>query len=283
MQSVTYSPDGRHIISGSYDNMIRVWDAETGAAVGKPLEGHSGFVQSVAYSPDGRHIISGSWDNAIRIWDAETGAAVGKPLEGHSGGVESVAYSPDGRHIISGSYDTTIRIWDAKTGAPVGKPLEGYSRSVQSVAYSPDGCHIISASLDNMIRIWDADAHSAVGRPLEGETASAVSIAYCPNGQTVDYGSDHSTTHVSELSLPKPSSAFNPIHVHFFAQPDSRGWIRDSGGGLLYWVPPDCRSGLHSPAPITIPVRFHDRTVSLDFGDFAFGTAWTQIFNSVQV
>jgi WD40 repeat protein len=83
--SVAYSPDGRHIVSGSYDRTIRIWDAETGAAVGNPLEGHTLSVSSVAYSPDGRHIISGSGsdDKTIRIWDAETGDAVGKPLEGH--------------------------------------------------------------------------------------------------------------------------------------------------------------------------------------------------------
>ena len=85
--SVAYSPDGQRIISGSYDKTIRIWDAETSAAVGKPLEGHSGWVESVAYSPDGQHIISGSEDKTIRIWDAETGAAFGEPIEGHVSGV----------------------------------------------------------------------------------------------------------------------------------------------------------------------------------------------------
>ena len=57
-----YSPDGRHIMSGSVDKTIRMWDAKTGSAVGKPFEGHTGSVWSVAYSPDGRYIISGSAD-----------------------------------------------------------------------------------------------------------------------------------------------------------------------------------------------------------------------------
>jgi WD40 repeat protein len=74
---VAYSPDGQHIISGSSDCTIRIWDAETGAPVGKPLVGHTGGVGSVAYSPGGQHIISGSYDSTIRIWDAETGAPVG--------------------------------------------------------------------------------------------------------------------------------------------------------------------------------------------------------------
>jgi WD40 repeat protein len=83
VRSVSYSPDGRHIVSGSDDKTIRIWDAETGAAVGGPLEGHTGSVLSVAYSPDGRHIVSGSDDKTIQIWDAATGVAVGEPLKGH--------------------------------------------------------------------------------------------------------------------------------------------------------------------------------------------------------
>src|SRR5258706_13914035 len=82
--SVAYSPDGRHIISGSYDGTIRVWDAETIAAVGNPLKGHVSLVRSVGYSPDGRHIISASDDGTIRIWGAETGAEVCGPFHGHN-------------------------------------------------------------------------------------------------------------------------------------------------------------------------------------------------------
>ena len=71
MWSVAYSPNGQHIISGSLDKTIQIWDAETGAAVGRPLEGHIRSVTSVAYSPSGRHIVSGSNDNTIRVWDSD--------------------------------------------------------------------------------------------------------------------------------------------------------------------------------------------------------------------
>ena len=84
IESICCSPNGYHIVTGSLDKTIRIWDVETGAAVSNPLMGHTDRVKSVAYSPTGQHIISGSNDRSIRIWDAETGAAVGKPLEGHT-------------------------------------------------------------------------------------------------------------------------------------------------------------------------------------------------------
>ena len=56
-----------HIISGSDNGTIQIWDAETGTAV---EEGHTDSVLSVAYSPDGQHIVSGSRDGTTRVWDS---------------------------------------------------------------------------------------------------------------------------------------------------------------------------------------------------------------------
>ena len=66
--SVSFSPDGRRIVSGSSDRTIRIWDAESGQELLK-LEGHSSYVSSVSFSPDGRRIVSGGDDRTIRIWD----------------------------------------------------------------------------------------------------------------------------------------------------------------------------------------------------------------------
>jgi WD40 repeat protein len=220
--------------------------------------------------------------DTIRIWNAETGAVVGKPLEGHSDRVRSVAYSPDGRHIISGSDDNTIRIWDAETSAAVGKPLSGHTSNVTSVAYSPDGRYIISGSDDKTIRIWDAEISIGVGRPLEGEIANVRTVACSPNEQHMVSGSNSNAIRVSGPSSHQRSSSRNPVHAHFYSEPDSQGWVRDSDGGLLYWVPLDCRRGLHSSALITIPPTSDVRSVSLDFEEFAFGPAWPTIFSSAQ-
>ena len=63
------SPDGARIVSGSFDETVRVWDSATGECTAT-LEGHTGWVMSVAFSPDGTGIMSGSRDETLRVWDS---------------------------------------------------------------------------------------------------------------------------------------------------------------------------------------------------------------------
>ena len=67
-----FSPDGAHIVSGSGDQTVRIWDAMSGAPIGEPLQVHSDWVTSVVFSPDGAHVVSGSDHNRVQICDAMT-------------------------------------------------------------------------------------------------------------------------------------------------------------------------------------------------------------------
>jgi WD40 repeat protein len=67
VRSIAYSPDGRHIVSGGSDQVIRIWNAKTGVGLGEPLKGHEDGVFSVTYSSDVHNIVSGSRDRTIRI------------------------------------------------------------------------------------------------------------------------------------------------------------------------------------------------------------------------
>jgi WD40 repeat protein len=66
--SVAFSPDGAHVLTGSFDRTGRLWDASTGQEI-RAFTGHDDSVSSVAFSPDGAHVLSGSWDKTARLWN----------------------------------------------------------------------------------------------------------------------------------------------------------------------------------------------------------------------
>ncbi|PVF92434.1 hypothetical protein CPB86DRAFT_841613, partial [Serendipita vermifera] len=259
--SVAFSPDGRQVISGSHDNTIRLWDAETGQTIGEPFQGHTNQVWSVAFSPDGQQIVSGSSDKTIRLWDAKTGQPIGKPLQGHTDRVWSVAFSPNGQKIVSGSLDQTIRIWDAKTGQMIGKPLQGHTNRVNSVAFSPDSSKIISGSSDKTIRLWDAETGQSFENPLQDHTDSVNSVAFSPDGQQIPYGPHFSVPGFDNCTLSQD------------------GWVKSSDK-LLYWVPPSNRHGLQHPCILSIPTTGPHCATWIDFSHFQCGHDWIKVQGS---
>jgi uncharacterized protein with WD repeat len=184
VRSVSFSPDGKRIVSGSWDKTLKVWDAQTGLET-LTLKGHTNDVNSVSFSPDGKRIVSGSYDKTLKIWDAETGQET-LTLKGHSSSVTSVSFSPDGKRIVNGSNDNTVKVWDAETGQET-LTLRGHSGPVRSVSFSPDGKRIVSGSSDRTVKVWDAQT----GRErltLKAHSSFVLSVSFSPDGKRIVSG-----------------------------------------------------------------------------------------------
>ena len=110
VHSVSFSPDGNILASGSEDHTIKLWDVSNKQEL-LTLSEHSDRVLSLAFSPDGSILASANHDSNIFLWDVLSGQVIRK-LIGHSGPVYSVAFSPDGSTLASGSWDKTIKLWD---------------------------------------------------------------------------------------------------------------------------------------------------------------------------
>ena len=261
VMAVAFSPDGRRLASSNLtDQMLWLWDAQTGHPIGAALKGHTQPVTSVAFSPNGRLLTSGSEDHTLRLWDAQTGEPVETPLKGHKGRVTSISFSPNSHRLASGSDDATIRLWDTQTGQPIGTPLKGHADSVSSVAFSPDGARLASGSDDATIQLWDTQTGQPIGAPLKGHKTSVRSVAFSPDSRHLASGSMDFTLRLWNAQTGQPIGA--PLQGHTSSvtsvafSPDGRRLASGSWDETVrLW---DARTG----QPIGAPLKVTEGSVS---------------------
>ncbi|MDZ8228113.1 MAG: WD40 repeat domain-containing protein, partial [Nostoc sp. ChiVER01] len=147
--SVSFSPDGKTLASGSDDKTIKLWNLDTGKEI-RTLTGHDNFVWSVSFSPDGKTLASGSEDKTIKLWNLETAKEI-HTLTGHDNPVYSVSFSLDGKTLASGSRDKTIKLWN----------LDFWNLDLDTLIGR--SCDWVGGYLQNNLNVSESDRHLCDG------------------------------------------------------------------------------------------------------------------------
>jgi WD40 repeat protein len=164
ISSVAFSADGKNIVSGSYDQTVRLWQVATGrelATLQTPQ-----VIHGVAISPDGRTIAAATGNRFasdddrtpsrpgnVILWEVAT-RKERATLSAHESSARAVVFSPDGKILASGGYDGSIKLWEPEK-AKERATLRGHQGYVYSLAFAPDGRTVASAGVDSTVRVWD--------------------------------------------------------------------------------------------------------------------------------
>jgi len=107
LMMASFSPEGRRVVTASYDQTAVVWDAATGQPLTEPMK-HAHGVDSASFSPDGKWIVTssgnfegdgGGSDGEIRVWNATTGKEMAEPIYPEFM-IESASFSLDGTQLL---------------------------------------------------------------------------------------------------------------------------------------------------------------------------------------
>jgi WD40 repeat protein/serine/threonine protein kinase len=159
---LTFTPDGKQVLSGGWDHAIRIWDAADGHQI-RVIKADQGWLQSLAISRDGTRIASGGEHGTVKVWDAAKGTNVAE-LKGHTGYVNSLAFRRDGRQLVStsgGDDGSPGRVIVGEPGARalITLPLPPHDMDCRS-ALSPDGRRL-ATPWGTSVKLWDMTSPAA--------------------------------------------------------------------------------------------------------------------------
>ncbi len=188
IQDLSFSTDGKLIVSVSKDKQLKMWDRETNE-VKWTVNGVTSY-ESVSVSPHLDRVAVAGNDKIPRIFDLKTGEEI-MALQGHSDIVNCVTFSPDGEQVATASYDTTVKVWSAN------------GECILTIGKKPSCRHMKIEGVIGLIgqQIADLISRGATGNP----------VRFKPQNETRSMPIDEISRRKSETAMSRASNFYEKI------------------------------------------------------------------------
>jgi len=243
---LTFSSDGKSLVSGSSDKTVKLWDVQTGGIV-KTFHGHIHSISSVSISADCTMIASGSFDKTIRLWDIQTEECL--CIIEQQGSIDSVSFSPtDPQHIISISSNKVWK-WDVN-GHQIPPTYTG-----AYIAFSPDSTQFALCN-QNVVTVQSSDSEEIMAEFYVTNNSTRY-CCFSPDSKLVAAAANN-TAYVWDVTSPDPHLVETFVHTAeitalVFSSPSSLISV-SMDSSLKFWkigtLSTDLGSTLFTPPPI---------------------------------
>ena len=194
--TISFSPKGNQLISGSLDKTVRLWNLED--RTHEVIRRHSAAIRRVLFSPDGQYIAVIDSDSQLVVSSSVQGEepiVISAPYSNAS----AITFSPQGDFLLTGGDDAIIRQWRlSELDAP---PVEiQHPASITSLAFHPAGNQLASAGANRDVYLWQLRDTIAITDTLRGHTGVITDIVYSPSGELLATSSRDNSIMLWELT-----------------------------------------------------------------------------------
>jgi len=193
VNSLSISPDGKSILSASFDASVKIWDFETGREI-STFEGFGASVNQAVYAAGGT-VIAACSDGTVRKFDAVSGREL-LSIAAHNGPVHSAVCNGDASVIATGGFDGLVKIW--KSGSLI-QTINAHDGPVTSLALSPDQTRVSSGSTDRTVKEWNI-ANGTMLNVFSGHERIVSGVKYKNNNRVFSSSFDNTIREWDTLS-----------------------------------------------------------------------------------
>ena len=124
-QTVVFSPNGRFVACGSWENFARLYDLQYRKYT-QTFIGHKDWISCLDFSPNSELLATGSLDMTAKLWNIRTGKEL-QTFVGHSSYITSVSFSPTGKYLITYAWDGSAKLWNVNDAKEIASFTENDS------------------------------------------------------------------------------------------------------------------------------------------------------------
>lgn len=198
--SVAFSPDSKYVAAGGRDQLVHVWEAQTGKEV-TLIKGHDGSVTAVRFFPDGKTLASAGHDGTIRIWDLATRREL-RSFGNPNTRLLNIAITPDGKHVIATNLDKAIRSWDVAIGKAVKDLATAPSGYAELLALTGDGKQLVWGGTTQGLNLVEL-ATGKAQLSLQPKLSMVQGLACSADGKRIAWGGSPAGVRIVDVATGK--------------------------------------------------------------------------------